>query len=218
MEGDDDVQELTDIETGNDDDIASNNNDGDADGTAAFVPTNCTSFELGHAYSAVTAMEPVYTRVPLHAVIGHTQPEWLVKQSVVSAAEIAALLHTNDTASMGVEIQQANPVVIQRGAGFVCIAGNHRSIALANMGILDETVTTWLSPAQEDTAELQDTNSDLADLPALVTDDDEDVNTAQVKSKRININNRDEVRANQRSGKDSNITQEPTIRKIDGNR
>jgi hypothetical protein len=107
-------------------------------------------------------------------VIGHTQPEWLVKQSVVSAAEIAALLHTNDTTSMGVEIQQDNPVVIQRGAGFVCIAGNHRFIALANMGILDETVTTWLSPAQEDTAELQDTNSDLADLPALVTDDDED--------------------------------------------
>jgi hypothetical protein len=45
-----------------------------------------------------------------------------------------------------------------------------------------------------------------------------DVNIAKVKSKRININNRDEVRANQRSGKDSNITQEPTIRKIDGNR
>jgi hypothetical protein len=88
----------------------------------------------------------------------------------------------------------------------------------ANMGILDQTVTTWLSPAQEDTAELQDTKSDLAELPALVTDHDEDVNTAQVKSKRININNRDEVRANQRSGKDSNIPQEPTIRKIDGNR
>jgi hypothetical protein len=44
----------------------------------------------------------------------------------------------------------------------------------ANMGILDQTVTTWLSPAQEDTAELQDTNSDLAELPALVTDHDED--------------------------------------------
>jgi hypothetical protein len=44
----------------------------------------------------------------------------------------------------------------------------------ANMGILDQTVTTWLSPAQEDTAELQDTKSDLAELPALVTDHDED--------------------------------------------
>ncbi len=56
---------------------------------------------------------------------------------------------------------------------FVRIAGNHRSIALANMGILDQTVTPWLSPAQ-DTAELQDANSDLDDLPALVTDDHED--------------------------------------------
>jgi hypothetical protein len=47
MEGDDDVQELTDSATGNGDDIATNNDDGNADGAAAFVPTNGTSFELG---------------------------------------------------------------------------------------------------------------------------------------------------------------------------
>ena len=47
MEGDDDVQELTDSASDNGEDIATNNDDGNADGTASFVPTNGTSFELG---------------------------------------------------------------------------------------------------------------------------------------------------------------------------
>jgi hypothetical protein len=217
MEGDDDVQELTDIETGNDDDIASNNDDGDADGTAAFVPTNCTSFELGHAYSAVTAMEPVYTRVPLHAVIGHTQPEWLVKQSVVSAAEIQ---------------HYYTPMILLRWASrfskLIRLSFNVVRALYALPGTTGPlpwpTWGFWIRPLQRGIHRHRRTQPSFrtqrvtAEVPALVTDHDEDVNTAQVKSKRININNRDEVRANQRSGKDSNIPQEPTIRKIDGNR